>query len=569
MTTRTHPAIAKASLLGLPQELRDKIYHGYFMVDGGYVYDGESDKLVQADGQPIDLSLRQSCRAIANETRDLPMNLNSIKFSTVYRKEWQQQATGIRWIVGFHRQLTLDMIVRLRRLVTPDMYHQSSPEHKLHMPFVQDYVKQQLIYDVSRANMAELRLSDDSFRIANGTSGLDQEYYLATWGWNATNMSSLRTAAHVLRLLAERYPVEFTETLQQVLPSWDASLSPLDFFDLTFAPWDIPSLPQITEVAEKLQLLEKVNTYAQWRYRDDQSPHYTGPKYRYRPKHRFSAASLAIRTLKRMTQRQRLSMRKLIINEDGISVAYSVVHPVGLIPFCKENPKLQIEHRVSLWRNLLIRTEVPTCGQMAMERQYPPLHDESDDEDDYEYDDYDDYDDYGSKNGSCLPHQVHRYTFANQFFELLNHVPELLELGMPSEAYTFLLDGDPDLNFSTTSLTTVFKYAVAWSTINTDFVAKGLFAPPESRQYPFMTRKDSEDPVSVKNRSSLIQCNFTLDQPWDINSIIEQYKIKPKADTLFRDAVGRSWYDVATPVLNLWDLKLELFEMEKRSDGTQ
>ncbi|KAM0316748.1 hypothetical protein ACHAPQ_011236 [Fusarium lateritium] len=566
MTTQTHPAIPKASLLGLPQELRDKIYHGYFMVDGGYVYDGESDKLVQADGQPINLSLRQTCRAIADETRDLPMNLNSIKFSTVYRKEWQQQAKGMRWIVGFHRQLTLDMIVRLRRLVTSDMYHQSSPEHKLHMPFVEDEIKEQLINDVTLANMAVLRPSDDSFRIVNGTSGLDQEYYLATRGWNATNMSSLRTAAHVLRLLAERHPVEFTETIKQVLPSWDTSQSPLEFFDLTFAPWDIPSLPQITELAEKLQLLEKVNTYARWYHEDDQSPDYTGPKYRYRPKHRFSAASLAIRTMNRMTQRQRLSMRNLITNEDGISVAYSGIHPVGLIPFCKENPKLQIEHRVSLWRNLLIRTDVPCCAEMATERQYPPLEVEGDDDED---DDDDEYDDYGSTNTFRRPHQTSRYFFARQFFELLNHVLELLELGMPSKAYTFLLDGDPDLNFSTTSLTTIFKYAIAWSTINADFVAKGLFAPPESRQYPFMTRKDSEDPVSVKDRSSLVQCNFTLDQPWDINSIIEQYKIKPKADTLFRDAVGRSWYDVATPVLNLWDLKLELFEMEKRSDGTQ
>ncbi|KAM0237404.1 hypothetical protein ACHAP5_009034 [Fusarium lateritium] len=566
MTPQCRPVIAKASLLGLPQELRDKIYHDYFMVDGGYVYDGESDKLVQADGQPIDLSLRQSCHAIADETRDLPMSLNSIEFSTVYRKDWQQQANGIRWIVGFHRQLTLDMIVRLRRLVTADMYQQSSPEHKLHMPFVEDEIKQQLIWDVTRADMAEYRLSDASFRIANGTSGLKREDNLSTWGWNATNMSSLRTAAHVLRLLAERHPVEFTETLQQVLPSWDTSLSPLEFFDLTFAPWDIPSLPQITEVAEKLQLLEKVDTYAQWYQRDDESSNNTAPKFQYRRKYLFSAASLAIRTLKRMAQRQRLSIRELIINEDRMSVAYSAVHPVGLIPFCKENPKLHIEHRVNLWRNLLIRTADPFCSQIAHEIE--TISDPYEDSDD-DYDGDDVFDDYGSKNTSCLPHQAHRYTFGNQFFELLNHVPELLELGMPSEAYTFLLDGDPDLNFSTTSLTTIFKYAIAWSTINTDFVAKGLFAPPESHQYPFMTRKDSEDPVSVKNRSSLVQCNFTLDQPWDINSIIEQYKIKRQADTYFRDARGRSWYDVATPVLNLWDLKLELFEMEKRSDGTQ
>jgi hypothetical protein len=65
----------KAAFLDLPLELRQQIYHDYFKVDGGYVYDGDSDKLVQANGQPINISLRYTCRSVAAETKPFPLVL--------------------------------------------------------------------------------------------------------------------------------------------------------------------------------------------------------------------------------------------------------------------------------------------------------------------------------------------------------------------------------------------------------------------------------------------------------------------------------------------------------------
>jgi hypothetical protein len=49
MSTAASPVTQRASLLGLPLELRDQIYKYYFKTDGGYVSNG--DKLLQASGQ--------------------------------------------------------------------------------------------------------------------------------------------------------------------------------------------------------------------------------------------------------------------------------------------------------------------------------------------------------------------------------------------------------------------------------------------------------------------------------------------------------------------------------------
>ncbi|KAG5795027.1 hypothetical protein H9Q69_005921 [Fusarium xylarioides] len=84
----------KFNFLRLPSELRLHIYRDYFQLDGGYAYDAKSDKLKTSDDQPIDLALIFTCRTIANETRDLPLSLNAVTFSTLYR--YRLQATGYR-----------------------------------------------------------------------------------------------------------------------------------------------------------------------------------------------------------------------------------------------------------------------------------------------------------------------------------------------------------------------------------------------------------------------------------------------------------------------------------------
>ena len=83
----------KANLLSIPAEVREQILHHYFRVDGGYIYDGDSDCLKTAVGNhPIDLALLYTCRTVANEARHLPLSLNAIKFITLHRHDLNKLA---------------------------------------------------------------------------------------------------------------------------------------------------------------------------------------------------------------------------------------------------------------------------------------------------------------------------------------------------------------------------------------------------------------------------------------------------------------------------------------------
>ncbi|KAJ4004131.1 hypothetical protein NW752_010792 [Fusarium irregulare] len=79
-------------LTNLPLKIRQQIFGEYFRVPGGYVYDGKSDKLRNADGTPIDLSLIYTCRSIANDCKHLPLATNTLHFSTLYREDWRSLA---------------------------------------------------------------------------------------------------------------------------------------------------------------------------------------------------------------------------------------------------------------------------------------------------------------------------------------------------------------------------------------------------------------------------------------------------------------------------------------------
>ncbi|KAI7767145.1 hypothetical protein LZL87_009547 [Fusarium oxysporum] len=97
-----------ANFLGLPLELRQQIYHDYFKVHGGYVYDGDSDKLFQ----------------VAAETKSSPFKLNSMTFSTLYRKDLQHQAAIHSNLIRYHTLLLSELLLQMRYFVTPEMFDQ-------------------------------------------------------------------------------------------------------------------------------------------------------------------------------------------------------------------------------------------------------------------------------------------------------------------------------------------------------------------------------------------------------------------------------------------------------------
>jgi hypothetical protein len=149
------------------------------------------------------------------------------------------------------------------------------------------------------------------------------------------------------------------------------------------------------------------------------------------------------------------------------------------------------------------------------------------------------------------------------------HTLEILDQGMPFEAYTLTLDGDPDLNLSTEMFSSNIKREIADLTMNSDIVARGIFAAPGHPDYPFTTRHSMEDTSPPGERQSLLQCNFTLDQPWDYEKIIEEKKVGRHSLYPYRLAdLGLGWIDISTPLMHILDIKLEFVDRKKLMDST-
>ncbi|OBS26022.1 hypothetical protein FPOA_06553 [Fusarium poae] len=539
--------ILRASLLGLPSELRNQIYQDYFTVDGGYVYDGDTDKLVQPGGKPIDISLRSTCRSIALETQDFPFSLNAIRFSTVYRNDWQKQAAYVETIFEHHNKLKKCLLIQLRDLVTSDMYEHSNTRISENMSIVEEWVATAKIaysegrhFDVSEW-MDHLEI-DESLR--------------PKWGQSGLSFSMGLSIRHVLWIIAERHPQEFIAAIDAVKPGWSSSHSALDFFDLTVLPWSVPSLAELMTLAEEWQVSEQGDRLLEWFKKNEFHTLYRGPISKYRRRRYFSAASLAIRFLNQITKRQRLNIQNLIINEDRASGTRAESHPIGLIPFCIENPKLHIDHRINLWRNFTFRLGWPlglrSSSFIALELESVLSEDEI------------------VWNDFVQAHQVHQEFLQRGFVDWMVHVMDLAGYGMPLDSYTLTLDGDPDLNYSTEMFTSLMKHVFAELTMNSDIVAQGIFAPPEHPDYPFMTRQSMTEVCPVSKRSSILQCNFTLDQPWDYKKIVEENDVKPHPiiDQFFPPFATHGYYDVLTPSLSFLDIKLEYFDREWLWDST-
>jgi hypothetical protein len=83
---------AMPAFLQLPRELRDLIYDYYLQCEDGYIYNFETNRLTQADGQPISLSLTLICRQIQAEVQGLALGMNTIVFTTAFTEDTRDDA---------------------------------------------------------------------------------------------------------------------------------------------------------------------------------------------------------------------------------------------------------------------------------------------------------------------------------------------------------------------------------------------------------------------------------------------------------------------------------------------
>ncbi|QGI63783.1 hypothetical protein CEK27_007754 [Fusarium fujikuroi] len=492
-------------------------------VDGGYVHDSDSDKLTQADHQPISLSLRYACRSVAEETNTL---------------------------VRFHTVLLSELLLRMRHFVAPEMFYEVEEVAPQYIKAIKWRINDCIGYD------QHPELPPQDFEDVANFHNLGV-LTRAKLDWNDSTLGFQRAIVCTLRQINAKNAADIAEAINEALPGWTKSSSPEELFDMSFDHWDIPSLSCLRQTAKRLQRQRFLESLGNWhRVQDHDSgfldSRYKGPRYRYRRKYWFSATAVAIRFLKRLSLTQRGYLHKLILNEDRISVGFPESHAIGMIPFCKENPKMHLEQRVDVWNNLVMSSERPTAYRltnMYFERSEPEAG---------EY--YSLYDVYAPDQDSYFTNWV-------------VHGLEVVKAGMPARSWSVVFDGEPDLNLATDLFTTIIKRTIVWHTFYSDCVSLGLFTDPSHPEYPFAT-STSDKRVPERMRSSIFQCNFNLDRPWNLDKIAADHNVhndEHEGDLSFwlRSTVDDSEpidFRISSPAVAIGKLRLVCFERETISD---
>ncbi|KAF5702438.1 hypothetical protein FGLOB1_9594 [Fusarium globosum] len=497
---------ARATFLGLPLELRQQIYHEYFKVDGGYVHDSDSDKLTQADHQPISLSLRYACRSVAEETKSFPFKLNSITFSTLYRKDLQHQAAIHSTLIRFHTVLLSELLLRMRHFVTPEMFDEVEEVAPQYIKAIKWRINDCIGYD----QHPELPPQDFEDVANFHNIGVLTR---AELDWNDSTLGFQRAVVCILRQINAKNAADIAEAINEALPGWTKSSSPEELFDMSFDHWDIPSLSCLRETAERLQRQRFLESLGNWHRVQDHDSGFL---------------------------------------DSRISIGFPESHAIGMIPFCKENPKMHLEQRVDVWNNLVMSSERPTAYRltnMYFERSEPEAG---------EY--YSLYDVYAPDQDSYFTNWV-------------VHGLEVVKAGMPARSWSVVFDGEPDLNLATDLFTTIIKRTIVWHTFYSDCVSLGLFTDPSHPEYPFAT-STSDKRVPERMRSSIFQCNFNLDRPWNLDKIAADHNVhndEHEGDLSFwlRSTVDDSEpidFRISSPAVAIGKLRHVCFEREMISD---
>lgn len=573
-TANVKPGASKANLVDLPPELRQQIFRHYFQAAGGYAYDGETDRLVTADGSPIDLSLMYTCRSIADDTKHIPLGINTITFSTTYREDWRQQAGGLAFILNYHRLFQAEVVVKLSRLITPEMYCQLGLQFPQAMPVIRKHVTQELerleqsiahrriienMTSISQAlealgTLGTEPLPDDtssgapeegwfgnSLFLKRGLSatafydGILADTYLDLLQdrWGETSFSASTAVAYTFRLLAEKHPDEVALLIDQNFPGWTDSHSLDEFSELSFEPWAIPPLSEIVARGTQLQAQEVWDALDEW-YNDLGVPH-SGSGNRCREKLYFSAAAVAIRFLNRLPESQRLYLRNIVVDENRISVGFPECHALGLIPFCRENPRLRVRRSVNIWRTIPLKMKIPGILLASVLFEDPTPRPNSSDNN------------YDTR------------LVATELRPWVLSALEAVDMGLPASSFSFVLDGDPDINLSSELFDTVIHPGVAWEKAHREILGP--------REDTWNSKDGARGIEPLFSRHSIFQSNFNLGQPWDYTTLIEEHK-NPSTDSWQREfkAFTTAEFEVSNPAIDEIKLVLELYEHEKPCD---
>ncbi|KAH7165215.1 hypothetical protein EDB81DRAFT_678899 [Dactylonectria macrodidyma] len=515
---------SQTTLTSLPFELQLQIFRDYFKIDGGYVFNGDSEKLT-ANGKPIDLALMYTCRSIAHSTKHMPLSLNTIHFSTLYRSDWMPLAGCFDYVTIFYPLLAADMLVRLEPFITPKMYSQLGLEYPAFTSRLQELsrIHQEDLDRVEPGGPDTVLRGERSGKASDWTDQFrgDPDQYLGIRHQDthcdlaASTRRCVRatqeTTFYFLRLLAESQPIEFSKLVYETLPHWVDTHPAHEFLDLGFNLWDIPSRSELEHVSSRLNVDDAWQIVDPWYYRPQHS--YKSGTYdplhkgtRCREKIRFSAAAAAIRFLtKRLLVDQRRQIRNVILHEDFLAAGNPSSHAQGLAPFFRENPQLRVERRVSVIRCISegrrLERDIPShVVWFLQEPSHPHLRG---------------YREYRESMLSA--------GFSEVIAQWLLDALAVPDAGIPAESFTFVLEGGPDPDFSTNLFQQIIHRDIAWHKAYRASIERGLLVRwPLLLGDTLVSDGFPEAMDHLMNRTSLLHSDFNLGHQWNWEDMIEK-----------------------------------------------
>ncbi|RSL97650.1 hypothetical protein CDV31_012928 [Fusarium ambrosium] len=510
-----------ASIFTLPYELRYEIYKHYFTHDDGYVFQAGPGKLTTVDGKLIDLALIYTCRLIAEEANDLPLRFNTVSFSTVYHPEWSAWAGRFHYQLDLQASMRSDLLLSMVRQVTPDMYSQIALKFPRFVPMLKSKRGRP-------APQAPFRYKCESKFNVGVYRCLSEGQKQWRSGRERTSMVN-QAVAYTLRLIGQRQGQRVAAWVEEEAATHDI----LGFLDKAYEPWDIPSKSDLTSTGFELDDKRVWGRMNEWRKKGN-------GKRRYREKFRFSAAAVAIRFLNSLPIHKRLQLRKVVVHEDHVSVAHPQRHAQGLIPFCRENPRLRIERRVDVLNAIIQQTELSQLSSL-------PTSSRDDPNTRYHI------------RYSCITGAV-----ADWLLEGLATV----DAGMPADAFTLVLDSGRATDLCSDIFQLAVQHGIAWQTALERCHAIGI--PWNTSQViPEYTFTNAPQDLwqaleHLSNQTSVLRCNFHPGQPLDVEKIFNEcsnWNIR-KWQNCWSSANVHRDFDVLPPLPAWGDTLLENFEME-------
>jgi hypothetical protein len=349
----------QSRFLQLPREIRDEIYRYYVYIPAGYFQIGDSTRLCTKAGEtPTNLSLLLSCKQVAVEMHGVALKENKITFRTILatlpglpqdgRFRLQHLLRIDRLWMSYHIALR-NMLSWAAECVYPENLDDLHALHP-HNDFVNqlrnmttdertEKIRSSGVARYGSTKMAAVYVVEDLLKIISG--------HPSFFPYTAKEYNPVLRNGQIPPYL--KHTELYNDRAHS--PQYTAS-SQLKLLQNTIRPWRIPSKVDLRGIEELLPLCLSRATYTPNSSSNPQSLESRRKRY-------WSATACAIRFLESFPSTSRTCIRNIRIEEDhqsnlGLGPEWDqAAHAHGLIPFCKENPRLRIEARVDLWKVLI------------------------------------------------------------------------------------------------------------------------------------------------------------------------------------------------------------------------